>query len=77
MVERGWLRRHRADWRRGAAVVEAAEIYSDLSGRGILIPDADILIAASAMAHELGVATNNVEHFKRIRGLYVENWLTE
>jgi len=57
------------------AVVKAAEIYADLSERGELIGDADILIAASALVHGLGIVTNNEEHFKRIEGLKVENWL--
>lgn len=59
----------------GEAVVKAAEIYADLSYRGELIGDADILIAASALVHGLGVITNNENHFKRIRDLRVENWL--
>lgn len=57
------------------AVAKAAEIYADLSHRGQLIGDADILIAASAVVHGLGVATNNESHFHRINGLQVENWL--
>ena len=57
------------------AIVRAAEIYADLSKSGELIGDADILIAASALVHGLGVITNNENHFKRIRGLQVENWL--
>ena len=57
------------------AVVKAAEIYADLSGRGELIGDADILIAASALVHGVGIVTNNEDHFERIRGLQVENWL--
>ncbi len=55
--------------------LKAAEIYADLRRRGELIGDADILIAASALVHGLGVTTNNENHFKRIRGLRVENWL--
>jgi tRNA(fMet)-specific endonuclease VapC len=57
-------------------VVKAAEIYADLSGRGELIGDADILIAGSALIQGLGVVTNNENHFKRIRELHVENWLS-
>ena len=57
------------------AIVKAAEIYADLRGRGELIGDADILIAASALVHGLGVVTNNEDHFRRIRDLQVENWL--
>jgi len=56
--------------------VKAADIYADLSRRGELIGDADILIAATALAHNLGVVTNNEDHFRRIRELRVENWLS-
>jgi len=56
-------------------VVKAADIYADLSARGELIGDADILIAATALANGLAVVTNNEDHFRRIRDLRVENWL--
>ncbi len=65
-------------------VVKAADIYADLRGRGELIGDADILIAASALVRGLGVVTNNEAHFQRIRDrvaghgsvhLQVDNWL--
>lgn len=59
------------------AVTKAAEIYADLSHRGELIGDADILIAASAMTCGLGVVTNNERHFQRIQDLWVENWLRQ
>jgi len=47
-------------------VVKAAEIYADLRMRGELIGDADIMIAASALVHGLGVVTNNEDHFRRV-----------
>lgn len=56
-------------------IVRAADIYADLRTRGELIGDADILIAATALVHKLGVVTNNTKHFERISGLHVENWL--
>jgi tRNA(fMet)-specific endonuclease VapC len=56
------------------AIVRAAEIYADLYKRGELIGDADILIASTALVNGFGVATNNEEHFRRVRGLHVENW---
>lgn len=56
-------------------VVRAAEIYADLRKQGELISDADILIAASALVHGLGIITNNEDHFKRIMDLRLENWL--
>lgn len=58
-----------------AIVAQGAAIYADLSQRGELINDADILIAATALAHGLIVVTNNQSHFRRIRNLQVENWL--
>jgi len=58
-----------------AVIVQAADIYADLYKRGELIADADILIAASALANGCGMVTNNEAHFRRIAGLQVENWL--
>ncbi len=57
------------------AISKAAEIYADLSQRGQLIGDADILIAASALVRGFGVVTNNENHFQRIRDLHIENWM--
>ena len=56
-------------------IVQAADIYADLYRRGELIADADILIAASALANGCGIVTNNEAHFRRIADLQVENWL--
>lgn len=56
-------------------VTKAAKIYADLRGRGELIGDADILIAASAFVRGLAVVTNNESHFRRVSGLSVQNWL--
>ena len=58
-------------------IVRASEIYAELRRKGELVGDADILIAASAMIHGLGVVTNNETHFKRISELRVENWLRD
>jgi tRNA(fMet)-specific endonuclease VapC len=56
-------------------IIKAADIYADLYQRGELISDADILIAASALVNDLTVVTNNEDHFKRITGLRMDNWL--
>lgn len=58
-----------------AVIARAAEIYADLYRRGELIGDADILIAATALAHGYPLITNNEAHHRRIAGLQVENWL--
>jgi len=39
-----------------------------------LIGEVDILIAATALAECLSVATHNTSHFKRIAGLSVVDW---
>ena len=56
-------------------IVKASDIYAELRRRGQPIGDADILIAASALVHELTLVTNNEDHFRRIPGVVVENWL--
>jgi tRNA(fMet)-specific endonuclease VapC len=55
-------------------VVQAAEIYGLLKKRGAIIGDADILIAATALIHDLTLVTNNLDHFRRIDGLRSESW---
>ncbi len=60
-----------------AIVVRAATIYADLYRRGLLIGDADILIAATASEYGLTVVTNNGQHYNRIPGIQLENWLTQ
>ncbi len=56
--------------------IRAAMIYGTLHQRGELIGDADILIAATALEHGLVLATNNVQHYRRIPDLQLVNWLT-
>jgi tRNA(fMet)-specific endonuclease VapC len=48
-----------------------ADIWSDLTGRGEPIGAHDLWIAATALAHGLGVATRNSTHFNRVAGLRV------
>ncbi len=57
------------------AIVLAADIYADLYGRGQLIGDADILIAATAIENGCILVTNNENHHNRIARLSIENWL--
>jgi len=56
-------------------IVRAAEVYGDLKRLGALIGDGDILIGATALVHGLTVTTDNEDHFRRIPGLTIENWL--
>jgi tRNA(fMet)-specific endonuclease VapC len=55
-------------------IVQAAEVYALLYQEGQLISDADILIAATALKHNLVMVTENVNHFRRIPGLSLESW---
>jgi tRNA(fMet)-specific endonuclease VapC len=55
-------------------VVQASEIFASLRKRGAIIDDADILIAATALVHELVLITNNLEHYRRIPQLHSETW---
>ena len=49
------------------AVMERfAYIRAELRRRGQLIPDLDLLIAATALHHDLTLLTRNVRHFNRI-----------
>lgn len=50
-------------------VMQYARIKALLSQRGALIEDFDLLIAATAIEHDLTLVTANKKHFSRIRGL--------
>ncbi|MEM6768573.1 MAG: type II toxin-antitoxin system VapC family toxin [Bacteroidota bacterium] len=46
-----------------------------LQKEGNLIPDFDLLIGCSAIAHEMIMVTNNVKHLERISDIKLENWV--
>ena len=55
-----------------------ARIFSRIKAqcrrKGFVASDFDVLIAATAQAHHLTLATLNVRHFVRIEDLEVEDW---
>ena len=51
------------------------EIRWILEKKGKPIGDMDMLIAATALEENLIVVTGNVDHFSRIPGLKIENWM--
>ena len=51
------------------------EIRWMLESKGLKIGDMDMFIAATALEEDLIVVTGNTEHFGRIPGLKVENWM--
>ncbi|MBN2657852.1 MAG: type II toxin-antitoxin system VapC family toxin [Spirochaetales bacterium] len=50
------------------------ELKASLGFKGQIIDDMDLLIASTALSHNLVLVTNNEKHFRRIPGLEVENW---
>ena len=57
------------------AIMETyGEYKALLSKSGIIIDDMDLLIAATAITHNLILVTNNMRHFGRIKELEIDNW---
>jgi len=50
------------------------KIKSDLEAKGQTLDDADLLIASITLSNNATLVTNNMGHFKRIRGLKLEDW---
>jgi len=53
------------------------KIRAHLEERGIILPDADIQIAATALGHDLELVTGNLRHFSRIGGLKLNTVLAD
>jgi tRNA(fMet)-specific endonuclease VapC len=61
-----------------ASVQIFGEAKAHLEREGRRLADADLLIGAIAAAHQAVIVTGNVrhyEHYERIPGLVVENWI--
>lgn len=60
---------------------QAARIYGDIRGhletQGTPIGGNDLLIAATAIAHDFILVTHNTREFGRVPGLKVEDWEEE
>jgi len=52
----------------------AASLYAKLRTEGRIIADADLLLAATAIALNAVFVTNNESHYEHIPGLMMENW---
>lgn len=48
------------------------ELRAGLEERSDVLPDADVQIAATALAHDLVLVTGNLRHFRRFRGLDID-----
>lgn len=58
-----------------SAAGKAAATHALLKKQGQPIGHTDCLIAGIALANGLELVTNNTEHFKRVAGLEIKNWL--
>jgi tRNA(fMet)-specific endonuclease VapC len=61
-------------------VFNSLDIYArekvKLRRQGQMIDDFDILIGATAIANDMIMVTNNVEHLKRLANIQIEDWTT-
>jgi tRNA(fMet)-specific endonuclease VapC len=60
------------DW---AAAERFGRLKADLERAGTLLADADLLIAAIALARGAGLVTGNRRHYERIPELSIEDWI--
>jgi len=57
-----------------AAIDLFATEKARLRNAGQLIDDFDLLIGATALAHQMTLVTNNWKHFKRLDNIALEDW---
>ena len=50
-------------------------LKAKLESIGNRLDDFDLIIAATALAENLTLVSNNERHFKRVPGLKIENWI--
>lgn len=58
----------------GEVAATFATLKAACKQRGTLVPEMDLLIASTALTHNLVVATLNFRHFKLCPGLVIEDW---
>ena len=51
-----------------------AQIRAELEKKGTIIGPNDLIVAATCLAFNVTLITNNMGEFKRVRGLKIENW---
>ena len=59
-------------------IFHALDLYAMEKARlrkaGTPVDDFDLLIGVTSVAHKLTMVTNNTNHFKRIKGIKLEDW---
>jgi len=60
-------------------IFDSLDIYAAEKARlrkiGMIIDDFDLLIGATAIYHNMVLATNNVSHLNRLNNIMIEDWL--
>lgn len=51
-----------------------AKIRAELERKGKVIGPNDLILAATALANDARLVTHNVEEFRRVKGLRIEDW---
>lgn len=49
-------------------------LKADMEERGTPLDDFDLILASTALSHNLTLVSNNIKHFRRIDSLSLENW---
>lgn len=57
-----------------AAALAYGHLRQELSEQGLLIGDRAMMIAATALAHQATLVTNNIKDFNQVGGLRLETW---
>ncbi len=57
------------------AAFEYGRLRAELERKGRPLAEPDLMIAAIGLARDLVLVTGNVQHFERVEGLKVEDWL--
>ena len=59
-------------------IFHSLDLYAKEKARlrklGTVIDDFDLLIGATSVSHNLVMVTNNTNHFKRFKGINLEDW---
>lgn len=58
-----------------ATALRFGEVRAKMVEVGLTVPTADLLIASTALLHDLTLVTHNTKHFAGIPGLRIEDWL--
>lgn len=58
-----------------ACAEQFGKLQGNLMSQGLIVPTADLMIAAVALTHNLTLVTNNTSDFQNVPGLRLDNWL--